>query len=140
VSFRPRPKQRDKAEKAIVEALRAAGASVHLLDDDRRSGLPDLLVGYKGRTMLLEVKNPADRSNPYRVKSGEVRETTRIATDLSDGQERWHRAWRGQRPVVVRTPAEALVELERSKTTAWGDVMDPPLPPHQGKDLSAGPA
>jgi hypothetical protein len=46
----------DENQEAIVEALRAAGATVEVI------GLPvDLLVGHKGRTLLVEVKNPKSR-------------------------------------------------------------------------------
>ena len=42
----------DKNQQEIVSALRAAGAYVWII------GLPvDLLVGYKGHTFLLEVKD-----------------------------------------------------------------------------------
>jgi hypothetical protein len=42
----------DKNQEEIVSALRAAGAYVWII------GLPvDLLVGYKGQTFLVEVKN-----------------------------------------------------------------------------------
>jgi len=42
----------DANQAQIVEALRAAGAYVWII------GLPvDLLVGYKGKTMLVEIKN-----------------------------------------------------------------------------------
>jgi hypothetical protein len=42
----------DENQAAIVEALRKAGADVWVI------GLPvDLLVGYKGHTFLVEVKN-----------------------------------------------------------------------------------
>jgi hypothetical protein len=41
----------DANQAAIVSALRAAGASVYII------GLPvDLLVGHRGKTMLIEVK------------------------------------------------------------------------------------
>ncbi|MEN9901219.1 MAG: hypothetical protein RLZZ152_2263 [Pseudomonadota bacterium] len=44
--------RRDANEAEIVSALRAAGAYVYDI------GLPvDLLVGYKGHTFLVEVKN-----------------------------------------------------------------------------------
>ena len=42
----------DKNQEEIVSALRSAGAYVWII------GLPvDLLVGYKGQTFLVEVKN-----------------------------------------------------------------------------------
>jgi hypothetical protein len=51
----PYPRARDGNEAAIVDALRAAGATVTRLGD---AGVPDLLVGYRGSTLLLEIKLP----------------------------------------------------------------------------------
>jgi hypothetical protein len=46
----------DANQAAIVAAMRAQGASVYLIK------LPvDLLVGYGGKTALVEVKNPQSR-------------------------------------------------------------------------------
>ena len=42
----------DNNQKAIVEALRAVGATVYHLKEPC-----DLLVGYEGETLLMEVKN-----------------------------------------------------------------------------------
>jgi hypothetical protein len=48
--------RRDANEAAIITALEAAGAYVWVI------GLPvDLLVGYKGHTFLVEVKNGPKR-------------------------------------------------------------------------------
>jgi hypothetical protein len=48
--------RRDANEAAIITALQAAGADVWVI------GLPvDLLVGYKGHTFLVEVKNGPKR-------------------------------------------------------------------------------
>jgi len=53
----------DANQAAIVEALRKAGAYVWVI------GLPvDLLVGYKGHTFLVEVKNgPKRRLTPLQA-------------------------------------------------------------------------
>jgi hypothetical protein len=51
-----RDARRDVNEKPIIEALRAVGATVYIMDDPC-----DLLVGYKGSTLLMEVKNPDSR-------------------------------------------------------------------------------
>jgi len=51
-----RDARRDVNEKPIIEALRAVGATVYIMDDPC-----DLLVGYKGSTLLMEVKNPESR-------------------------------------------------------------------------------
>ncbi len=48
--------RRDEGEAAIVAALRAEGAWVRRLD---AKDLPDLLVLFRGRIYLLEVKQPA---------------------------------------------------------------------------------
>ena len=102
MSLHRRDAKRDANEAAIVEALRAAGATV-----ERLSGpdLPDLLVGWQGANVLLEVKDPAQAKKAYRGKPGAGRQ------EMSDGQVAWRDAWRGRPPVIVRTPAEALVAI-----------------------------
>jgi hypothetical protein len=114
------PKARDKAEAPIVAALRAAGASVELLDSDRKRGIPDLLVGFKGRTLLVEVKNPESTKSEKRNRNGVGKA---LPTALSEAQERWHAGWRGRRPVVVRTPAEALAALAAVNAPTLTDVV-----------------
>lgn len=46
----------DRNQAAIVEALRAAGATVICLHQVGK-GCPDILCGYKGENFLLEVKD-----------------------------------------------------------------------------------
>ena len=60
-------KKRDGNEKAIVEALEALGATVTRLGD---AGVPDLLVAYRGETLLIEVKDPAQAKKAYRAGAG----------------------------------------------------------------------
>ena len=79
--------KRDANEEAIVRALEAVGASVERLS---AKGVPDLLVGFRGATYLLEVKMPAGR--------------------LSSDQVAWHAAWRGQ-VSVVRCEADAYAAI-----------------------------
>jgi len=45
----------DANQNDIVAALRKAGATVRIISQGE--GIPDLLVGYKGETALLEVKD-----------------------------------------------------------------------------------
>lgn len=92
-----RKRQRDKTEAPIVRALRAVGASVSCLDGEE--GLPDLLVGYQGRTVLMEVKTP--RSATGKGVRGRI----------SEGQEVWHGSWRGAPVFVVTSVPEALTVL-----------------------------
>ena len=54
--------RRDENEPEIVEALEAVGAKVLRLDD------VDLLVGYRDRLYMLEVKMPNGRLNKKQQK------------------------------------------------------------------------
>lgn len=74
--------KRDANEPEIVSALRSIGCDVFLID------LPvDLIVGYRGRTVLLEVKAPGGR--------------------LTKGQKEFFETYRGE-AYVVRTPERAI--------------------------------
>ena len=45
----------DENQGLIVKALRACGATVRIITQG--DGIPDLLVGYRGHTILMEVKD-----------------------------------------------------------------------------------
>lgn len=81
-------RRRDANEADIVKALRRVGAVVELLS---MHGAPDLLVGFRGVTYLLEVK----------TESGH----------LNKAQTDWARDWGGGCVHVVRTPIEALLAV-----------------------------
>lgn len=87
-----RASRRDDNEAEIVAALEKAGASVQRLSLD---GGPDLLVGYDGKTTLLEVKG----------ERGQLRR----------GQARWHGWWKGEKVWVVREPTVALLVVRATK-------------------------
>lgn len=99
-----RAKRRDANEVEIVRALEAAGASVTRLDGD---GIPDLLVGYRGRSTLLEVKMPLG------PKGGlpEHRDHEGGRGDLTRAQVEWWDGWLGEPAIVVRSPTEALIAI-----------------------------
>jgi hypothetical protein len=82
-----RARRVDGNQKAVVEALRDAGRFVEVLSDVGR-GVPDLLVSWGGKSLLLEVKMPGEK--------------------LTEDQLHWHRSWKGPAVAVVRSPAEAL--------------------------------
>lgn len=85
-SYLPRrAAKRDKNEKAIVEALTHVGASVEPLSG---KGIPDLLVGFRSCTYLLEVKMPGEK--------------------LTSHQFNWHGWWNGQPVAVVYSASDAL--------------------------------
>lgn len=88
------PARVDAAQPAIVDALRAAGATVTSLAPIGK-GCPDLVVGYLGTTSLLEVKTARRRVvDPLK--------------DLSPAELRWLAAWGGAPAHVVYTPDEAV--------------------------------
>lgn len=76
-----RPKV-DRNQKEIVAGLRAVGCSVlHL--HGVHDGCPDILVGYRNRNILLEIK-----SSPQ------------AKLNLTPAQEKFFATWRGQAAVV----------------------------------------
>jgi Holliday junction resolvase len=53
-------KKVDKNQKDVVKALRDYGANVYLLHT-QGGGIPDLMCAYQGNTILMEVKDGADK-------------------------------------------------------------------------------
>ena len=82
----------DANQPAIVEALRKCGAFVQSLAAVG-NGCPDLLIGYRGRTILLEVKDGS------KVPS---------AQKLTPDQLDWHGGWSGCTLAVVNDIEGAL--------------------------------
>ena len=77
----------DANQPAIVQALRAVGASV--LHCHQLKNCFDILVGYRGRTFLMEIK----------------------ATDkdkLTAGEAEFQRTWRGTEYHIVYTADQAI--------------------------------
>ena len=91
----------DANQKAIVAALRQVGASVQSLADIGH-GCPDLLVGFRGRTLLMEVKDGS------KVKS---------ARALTPDEEAWIAGWRGTPAFIVESVEQAVqtVTFEEGK-------------------------
>lgn len=84
---------RDRNEPDIIKALVSVGCVVQKLHE---GGVPDLLVGFRGRTFLLEVKGlPGKKGGSSSVS-------------LTPTQEKWWSAWNGERPIIVRTVEESL--------------------------------
>lgn len=62
-----RAKKVDANQKEIVKALRSIGANVlHL--HEVGGGCPDLLACFRGRNVLLEVKQPGEKPNKLQVE------------------------------------------------------------------------
>ena len=81
----------DANQPEIVAALRAAGVTVQPLHTVG-SGCPDLLCGFRGVNVILEVK---DGSLPPSARK------------LTPDQVQWHADWKGQ-CAVVTSAEEAL--------------------------------
>ena len=93
MSLSRRNPRRDMSEPGIIRALSALGCSVQPLSG---KGVPDLLVGLNGRTILLEVKAPA---GPLGGVSGR---------GLTEDQQKWWRTWNGEPPWICRTTEDAI--------------------------------
>lgn len=89
----------DANHAAIVKALRQVGASVQSLADIGK-GCPDLLVGWRFRTWLFEVK---DGSKPPSARK------------LTADEENWIREWNGGLVFVVESPEQAIHTLMFTK-------------------------
>jgi len=85
----------DANQDQIVSALRAAGAIVRIVTQG--NGLPDLLVGYRGHTILMEVKDGK------KVPS---------ARKLTEAEQKFFDEWRGGMLRVVESVDEALDTLK----------------------------
>src|SRR5690348_8366364 len=81
----------DDNQRLIVAGLRRAGVSVQVLSRVGE-GCPDLACGHRGKTFMLEVKDPK------RPPSGRK---------LTPDQETWHARWKGH-VAVVETVEQAL--------------------------------
>ncbi len=76
-------KRTDLNQQEIIDILRSKGCSVRDLSQLGK-GCPDLLVGYKGRNYLVEIKNAANR-----------------APRLTPAEEEFIRGWKGQVAVIT---------------------------------------
>ena len=72
--------KRDISEPEIVEALTKAGATVHRVSG---TGIPDLLIGFRGKTYLAEAKTGKRK--------------------LNENQMKFFDEWRGFPPVIFRS-------------------------------------
>lgn len=86
----------DANQNQIVDAMRKVGAVVRIISQG--DGIPDLLVGYKGYTILMEVKD-----------GGKVPS----ARKLTEAEQRFFDDWRGGMLVVINSVEEAIETLKR---------------------------
>jgi hypothetical protein len=94
----------DTTHADIRDALRDIGAVVHdtsALGDD----FPDLVVGWRGRTLLVECKTPTR-------KDGGVKPSA-----ISVGQRTARVLWQGDAWIVATSPEQAIAECVRAVTS-----------------------
>lgn len=103
--IRRNARRRDDNEPPIVAALQAVGAGVQRLDG---RGLPDLLVGYRGRLLLLEVKRVDAGIATRSVHRGRGNQLEGPLSGLTPDQREWWAQWKGPAPVIVQSVDEAL--------------------------------
>lgn len=82
----------DANHSQIVNRLREYGASVEPRMAELGKGAPDLLVGFRGQNVLMEIKDGTAKPSRRR---------------LTKDEQRWHQTWAGQ-IVVVESEEEAL--------------------------------
>jgi len=85
----------DENQGLIVKALRACGATVRIITQG--DGIPDLLVGYRGHTILMEVK---DGNKPP------------SARQLTTAEQIFFDQWNGGKLFIVNSVEEALDVLK----------------------------
>ncbi len=86
----------DANHQEIVQTLRSVGATVQSLATVGH-GCPDLLVGWNGKTILMEVKDG---------------EKSPSARRLTEEQIKWHSEWMGGALLVVDSSESALFVLK----------------------------
>lgn len=89
----------DANQQEVARYLRSLGMSVHIASS-AGGGFPDLVVGFRGVTCLLEVKD------------GAKFESQRV---LTSAQEEWHATWAGHCHVCESKEAAAREVIEHAK-------------------------
>lgn len=85
-----RAARRDTGEQDIIKAMREVGAYVKAVNDE---GLFDLLVSYRGETLLIEVKDGAKPPSARR---------------LTEAEQKFHDEWPGSNLYIINSVEEAL--------------------------------
>lgn len=84
----------DVNQQAVVRAMRQAGITVQLLSSVG-NGCPDILCGFRGVNVLVEVKNGARAASKQALTADETA---------------WHETWSGQ-VCVANSPEEAVLRV-----------------------------
>lgn len=88
--------RKDSNHKYIVDGLRKFGASV--LDISQLKNCFDILVGYKGETHLMEIK---DGSKPPSQRK------------LTEGEEKFMNEWKGSKYNIILSLDDAISVIKK---------------------------
>lgn len=89
----------DRNQKTVADEIRECLAGSTVMDlSGVGKGVPDLLVGWRGRNYLIEVKNPLQRASDQK---------------LTPVQEDWHSKWQGS-AFVATSAASAIAQIAES--------------------------
>lgn len=96
-------KRTDGNHSRVVKELRQMGVSVQSIADIG-DGCPDILCGFRGVNVILEIKDWKQPPSKRR---------------LTPKEKLWHEGWRGQ-VQTIETSAEAfsIIEIEANKRTS----------------------
>lgn len=83
----------------VIDALRAASMKAYSLATVG-GGVPDVVVGFRGLTMLLEIKDGAK---------------TPSARKLTADEQNWHDTWPGHVAIVESAEGAVLAVVEHAK-------------------------
>ena len=86
----------DDNQAQIVSALRKLGATVRVVTQG--NGIPDLLVGFQGHTVLMEVKD--GKKSPS-------------ARRLTEAEQKFFDQWRGGMLAIVESVDDAVCLLQK---------------------------
>jgi hypothetical protein len=108
-------RKRDKNEPQIIAALTAMGAVVNRIMGCMGGdyGVPDLCVGFRGRTYMIEVKEPGTKAHTARSAKGKRAKGNdgppeNAKGQLTPTQVEWWKNWTGGESYVVETPEDAV--------------------------------
>jgi len=90
-----RAARRDANERRVIDALRTCGAYVKQINDE---GLADLLIFYRGHTLIFEVK---DGDKPPSARA------------LTPAEQKFHDEWPGKNLYIVTSEHDALDILKK---------------------------
>lgn len=104
---------RDANEKVIIETIKSCRCRVHRMSSETEPGMPDLLVGRNGTTVMIEVKNPdsqpASANDTIGKKAtGPGGKWEGMDPDLRETQAIFIKNWTGGPVHVVRTEEDVF--------------------------------